>query len=77
MDIQKINLDRKITARKLNARLYTMLGNLPDITKDSFRSEAETLVLLNFESSQMDQVQGNFILFAIGKPSIFDKSLKV
>ena len=77
MDIHKINLDGNINAIKLNARLYTILKSLPDITKDSFRSEAETLVLLNFESSQMDQVQGNFILFAIGKPSIFDKSLKV
>jgi|GEM_PF-2103766 len=77
MNNQKINLDGNINATKLNARLYTMLISLPDITKDSFRSETKKLVLLNFESSKMDQVQSNFLLFAIGQPSIFDKSLKL
>jgi hypothetical protein len=73
METNKINLDQEINTNKLLARLIILLRKLPDLNDNSYESIARQLVRDNFEAEKIKAFEDHFILFSIGRPSVFDQ----
>jgi hypothetical protein len=73
MQTEKINLDQDINTNKLLARLIILLRKLPDLYHPNYESIARQLVRDNFESGKIKAFEDHFILFSIGRPSVFDQ----
>jgi hypothetical protein len=73
MKTEKINLDKDINTNKLLARLIILLRKLPDLYDPNYESIARQLVRDNFQAEKIKAFEDHFILFSIGRPSVFDQ----
>lgn len=75
MDYQKINLDTELNFHILRARIFMMLRKLPPIWDNNYESIVRQLVRDNFTAEKIERFEDHFILFSIGRPSVFDQIL--
>lgn len=73
MQNEKINLDQEFNINKLKARLFNMLRKLPEIYDPNYESIARQIARDNFEAEKIKVFEDHFILFSIGRPSVFDQ----
>ena len=73
MKTEKINLDKEINTNKLLARLIILLRKLPNLYDPNYESIARQLVRDNFHAEKIKAFEDHFILFSIGRPSVFDQ----
>jgi hypothetical protein len=73
MKTEKINLDKEINTNKLLARLIILLRKLPNLYDPNYESIARQLVRDNFQAEKIKAFEDHFILFSIGRPSVFDQ----
>ena len=73
MKTEKINLDKDINTNKLLARLIILLRKLPNLYDPNYESIARQLVRDNFQAEKIKAFEDHFILFSIGRPSVFDQ----
>jgi len=73
MENQKIDLDKEMNLNIIKARIFIMLRKLPDLYDPCYESILRQLVRDNFEAEKIERFQEHFILFSIGRPSVFDQ----
>lgn len=73
MDYQKINLDTELNFHILRTRIFIMLRKLPPIWDNNYESIVRQLVRDNFTAEKIERFEDHFILFSIGRPSVFDQ----
>lgn len=73
MDYQKINLDTELNLHILRVRIFMMLRKLPPIWDNNYESIVRQLVRDNFTAEKIERFEDHFILFSIGRPSVFDQ----
>ena len=73
MDYEKINLDTELNLNRLKARVFIMLRKLPPIWENDYESIVRQLVRDNFTAEKIERFEDHFILFSIGRPSVFDQ----
>ena len=73
MNYEKINLDTELNLNRLKARVFIMLRKLPDLYDSNYESIVRQLVRDNFTAEKLERFEDHFILFSIGRPSVFDQ----
>lgn len=73
METEKINLDTELNLNKLKARVFILLKKLPDLYDSNYESIVRQLVRDNFTAEKLERFEDHFILFSIGRPSVFDQ----
>ena len=73
MQTQKLNLDQEMNLNIIKARVFIMLRKLPDLYDPNYESILRQLVRDNFEAEKIERFEDHFILFSIGRPSVFDQ----
>jgi hypothetical protein len=73
METEKIDLDKEMNLNRIKARVLTLLRNLPDLYDPCYESILRQLVRDNFEATKIERFEDHFILFSIGRPSVFDQ----
>ncbi len=73
MNYEKINLDTELNLNRLKARVFILLKKLPPIWDNEYESIVRQLVRDNFTAEKLERFEDHFILFSIGRPSVFDQ----
>ena len=73
MNYEKINLDTELNLNRLKARVFIMLRKLPDLYDSNYESIVRQLVRDNFTAEKIERFEDHFILFSIGRHSVFDQ----
>jgi hypothetical protein len=73
MESQKIDLDKEMNLNRIKARVFIMLRKLPDLYDSNYESIVRQLVKDNFTAEKIERFEDHFILFSIGRPSVFDQ----
>ena len=73
MNYEKINLDTELNFHILKVRIFMMLRKLPPIWDNDYESIVRQLVRDNFTAEKIERFEDHFILFSIGRPSVFDQ----
>ena len=73
METQKIDLDKEMNLNIIKARIFIMLRKLPDLYDPNYQSILCQMVSDNFEAEKIERFQEHFILFSLGRPSVFDQ----
>jgi hypothetical protein len=73
MELQKIDLDKEMNLNIIKARIFIMLRKLPDLYDPNYQSILCQMVSDNFEAEKIERFHPHFILFSIGRPSVFDQ----
>ena len=73
METEKINLDTELNLNRLKARVFILLKKLPDLYDSNYESIVRQLVRDNFTAEKIERFEDHFILFSIGRPSVFDQ----
>ena len=73
MEIEKIDLDKEMNLNRIKARVFIMLRKLPDLYDPNYQSILCQMVSDNFEAEKIERFEDHFILFSIGRPSVFDQ----
>ena len=73
MNYEKINLDTELNLNRLKARVFILLKKLPDLYDSNYESIVRQLVRDNFTAEKIERFEDHFILFSIGRPSVFDQ----
>ena len=73
MNYEKINLDTELNLNRLKARVFILLRKLPDLYDSNYESIVRQLVRDNFTAEKLERFEDHFILFSIGRPSVFDQ----
>ena len=73
METQKIDLDKEMNLNRIKARVFIMLRNLPDLYDPCYESILRQLVRDNFTAEKIERFEDHFILFSLGRPSVFDQ----
>ena len=73
METQKIDLDKEMNLNIIKARIFIMLRKLPDLYDPKYQSILCQMVSDNFEAEKIERFQEHFILFSLGRPSVFDQ----
>jgi hypothetical protein len=73
MITQKIDLDKEMNLNIIKARVLSLLRKLPDLYDPCYESIVRQLVRDNFEATKIERFEDHFILFSIGRRSVFDQ----